>query len=99
MSALRRSWRYGIPDRLVGECARELGGLCEGCEVGHLHTFGACNKNDSKSSNCFAGFYPVERINQLEGRICIIMDSTNFFAVVDLELGSAMSALSMTTLT
>ena len=99
MSALLRSWRYGIPDRLVGECIRELVGLRKGCEVGHHHTFGAWDKlkNDSKSSNWFSGLYPGERINQLEGRICIMMYLTNFFAVVDLELGSAWSALSMCT--
>jgi hypothetical protein len=75
--------------------------LYKGREVGHLHTRGACDKNDGKSSNRLAFFYPGEKINQLDRRVGIMALTdrlTNFFAVVDLELGSAMSALSMSTL-
>lgn len=75
--------------------------MCKGREVGHLHTRGVCDNNDGKSSNWLAFFYPGERFNQLDRRVGImtlIGGLANFFAVVDLELGSAMSALSMSTL-
>ena len=97
ISALLRSWRYRIPVRLVGECSGELAGLRKGCEVGHLHTCGACDKNDSKSTNWSSGSYPGEIINQLKGMISIMMDLTNFFAVPDWAAGLARSALSMST--
>ena len=92
-------WLYGIPHSLISEWGRECGGLRKGCKVGNLHARGAYDKNNGKSSNCGAFLYPEETIDQR--LYLMVWDDvvTNFFAVVDLELGSAMSALTICTST